>query len=174
VDSKIKEKFQQEYQAGKNAFERGRYRLSVEHLQTAAQLANRFTRAGGETQIWLVTAYQAAGMLPEAIALCKQLCSHPHPEIRQQSKSLLYIIEAPQLNRPPEWMSEIPDLTALPESDSSPISSSTKPKNNSKQTQPHPSQSVDLTQVDTKDNQFIWVALLAALVVLGSLVWFAT
>ncbi|MGK7872759.1 MAG: tetratricopeptide repeat protein [Xenococcaceae cyanobacterium] len=167
VGSENQEKFQIEYQAGKYALERGQYRLSVQHLEKASQLVALPSRLGGEANIWLVTAYQAAGMQAEAIALCKQLCKHPHSEIRKQSKHLLYIIEAPQLKRPREWMTEIPDLGAL--SDSEP--KYRRGSGLAKQSQSSPGDPIDLSQVNTKDNQFIWVALLVILLTFGGLIW---
>ncbi|AFY76253.1 hypothetical protein Ple7327_0824 [Pleurocapsa sp. PCC 7327] len=163
------EQFQTEYQKGKYTFERGQYRLSVQHLEKASQLVALGSRLGGEVQIWLVTAYQAASQLQEAISLCRQLTKHPHPEIRKQSKRLLYIIEAPQLKRPREWMSEIPDLSKASESDARSLSgsgSSTTNKASSSTIEP-----IDLSQVNTKDNHFIWVALVLILLLLGGVIW---
>ena len=161
------EKFQAEYRAGRNALERGQYRTSVQHLEAASKLASPGSRIGGEVQMWLVSAYQAAGQQNQAIALCQKLTVYPHSEIRKQSKQLLYIMEAPQLHRPKEWMVEIPDLSTLEVSDpkdrrgSNPARSKSAP----------PEDAFDLPSGETKDNQFIWVALLALLLALGSLIW---
>lgn len=46
------EKFQQKYQAGKQAMERGQYRLSIENLEAAKDLVAPNSRRGGEAQIW--------------------------------------------------------------------------------------------------------------------------
>ncbi|MGB7518708.1 MAG: tetratricopeptide repeat protein, partial [Spirulinaceae cyanobacterium] len=100
------EKLQAELQAGKKALERGEYRLSIKHLETARELTRFGTRLGGEVGIWLMSAYQAANQLDQAIALGQKLAKHPFQEVAQQSKRLLYIIQAPQLVRPREWMSE--------------------------------------------------------------------
>ncbi|BAU62888.1 hypothetical protein STA3757_02390 [Stanieria sp. NIES-3757] len=162
------EKFRLRYQAGKNALEKGEYNLSVQYLEEAKELVAKSTRLGGETQIWLVMAYQAAGQLKEAIALCQELSTHPHPEIRQQAKRVLYIIQAPQLKRPKEWMSEIPDLTATSNDKSQYVTAKTQRKNNSNQTN-HSDKPVDLSQVNTKDNQFIWVALIIIILTFGGL-----
>ena len=62
------EKFYLEYQSGKAAFERGEYRASIEHLSTARNLVNLSSGLGGEVQMWLVMAYEAAGQKAEAIA----------------------------------------------------------------------------------------------------------
>jgi tetratricopeptide (TPR) repeat protein len=167
VVSDKQELFQSEYQQGKYAFERGQYRLGVQHLEKACQLVAPNSRLGGEAQMWLVTAYQAANQLQEAISLCKQLTQHPNLEIRKQSKRLLYIIEAPKLQRPREWMTEIPDLSKASESNGQYLrGSGTVKKNVSPVIEP-----IDLSQVNTKDNKFIWVALILILLLLGGAIW---
>ncbi len=170
MSSETQKSFNTEYEAGKAAFERGLYRQSVQHLETAIALASPNSRQGGEAQIWLVTAYEAAELRTEAIDLCKSLNRHPDRDTRQQSQHLLYIMEAPQLNRRPEWLTEIPDLTALGDSE-------TKFRGNSaprpaSSPQPAKAEPVDLSQVNTQDNRFIWFALGAIALILGSLVWF--
>lgn len=122
--------------------------------------------------MWLVTAYEAAGQRKEAIALCTQLERHPTLETRKQSRRLRYILEAPKLNRPAEWLTQIPDLASLPDSEATRIGAaapSVKPKPRPRP-QPEP---VDLSQVNTKDNLFIWVALVAIAITLAGLVWFS-
>ncbi|MEC4982623.1 MAG: hypothetical protein SAJ37_11395 [Oscillatoria sp. PMC 1068.18] len=170
--SDTQEQFQQEYQAGKMAFERGNYRQSVQHLETAGKLLNPQSRLGGEVRMWLITAYQAAGEEKEAIALAQKLCTHPHTEIRKQAKHLLYIIKAPQLKRPAEWMTEIPDLGSVSESDPTQQRGSgvNKLKSTSKSTEP---EALDLSQINTQDNKFIWIALFFTLLTLGGLFWFS-
>lgn len=161
----------EQYQAGKAAFERGQYRQSVECLQKASALVDRNSRFGGEVQIWLVTAYEAADRTQEAIALCKQLDSHPSYDIRQQSRRLLYILEAPQLNRRPEWLTQIPDLGAIADNESKTSLGNAAASGKSSSRSVSPPEPVDLSQVNTKDNRFIWVALIGVLLILGSLVW---
>jgi len=160
-----------EYQAGKAAFERGQYRQSVQHLEKASALVARNSRLGGEVQIWLVTAYEAAGQRQEAIALCEQLKRHPDPETSKQGRRLLYILQAPQLQRPAEWLTQIPDLGAVADNDAQTrLSAKTTNSNLSQQQQPVP-QPEDLSQLNTKDNRFIWVALITIGLTLAGLVW---
>jgi hypothetical protein len=168
VTANKQQKFHLLYQAGKQALEKGQYRLSIENLEAARELVALASRKGGELQIWLVTAYQAANKITEAVALCKELATHPDLETRQQAQRLLYIIQAPKLNRPKEWMSEIPDLTNADSSKPQYVTAKKNTKN--KSVNNLPSEEIDLSQVNTQDNQFIWIALL--LVVL-SLVWLA-
>ena len=108
--------FQDLYQAGISAFERGQYRLSIQQLNAALALISLGSRAGGEIQIWLISAHQGLGEGEKASEICKQLITHPIYKIREQAKRLLYIIEAPRLKRPDEWMTKIPDLEKLPDS----------------------------------------------------------
>ncbi|MBF2026735.1 MAG: hypothetical protein IGS48_08215 [Oscillatoriales cyanobacterium C42_A2020_001] len=167
---------QAEFQAGKIAFERGNYRKSVEHLERASALVNPNSVLGGTVQTWLVTAYQATGQQQEAIALCRQLTAHPDWKTRKEGKRILYILEAPKLQTRPEWLTQIPDLENLADRDArdrvggSPMPAKGRATSESSQFK---LESVDLSQVNTEDNRFVWVALLAALVLLGSLMWFA-
>lgn len=176
MSSENLELFETEYKAGKHAFERGQYRKSVQHLETAGENIDLNSRFGGELQIWLVTAYQAAGKLQEATALCRQLTRHPRLQTRQQAKRILVILEAPVLRTRPEWLTQIPDLGALSESDAkerrgSAMVSQVKP--------PPPKQKtlklevVDPTKVNTKDNQFVWVALVLVILTFSGLIWFS-
>ncbi len=161
------EQMQSKYLAGREALERGQYRLSVENLEAARDLVNPASRQGGEIQMWLVTAYQAVGRLSDAIALCRELTRHSSPKIRKQSQKVLYILEAPQLKRPPEWILKVPTVDASADNQTQYLnakSTSTIP--------PKPSLKLeDASQINTQDNRFIWVALLLVLLILGGAVW---
>lgn len=171
VSSESLEIFRTEYQAGKAAFERGQYRESVQHLEKASALVARNSRLGGEVLLWLVTAYEAAGQRTEAIALCEQLKRHPDSETSIQGRRLLYILQAPQLKRPTEWLTQIPDLGEIPDNDTKTrLGSGTTTSNRLPQQRPVP-KPIDLSQVNTRDNQFIWVALIAIGLTLAGLVW---
>lgn len=145
-----------EYQAGQVAFERGQYRQSVQHLEKASALVAQTSALGGEIQIWLVTAYEAAGQSAEAIALCQKLSRHPSLDTRKQSRRLLPILEAPRLVSRPEWLTQIPDLAAVADQNSTPpkLASATTRKPSPAKPQP-----VELNQMNLQDNPFIWVAL---------------
>lgn len=167
---------QAEFSAGKQAFERGDYRKSVNYLEKASALVNLNSKLGGDIQIWLVTAYEAAGQRQEAIALCRDLTRHPDLTTRKEGKRILYILEAPKLQSRPEWLTQIPDLGNLSDNDSKErLGARTAPV---KQTLADDKlklkiEPVDLNQVNTEDNRFVWVALFAALVVLLGLFWLA-
>ncbi|MFM2311161.1 MAG: hypothetical protein RLZZ04_437 [Cyanobacteriota bacterium] len=164
------EKFQQKYQAGQEALEMGQYRLSIENLEAAKDLVSGNSRRGGEAQIWLVTAYQAGNMINEAIALAQELITHPDTQTREQAQRILYIMKAPKLERPKEWMSEIPDLTQADQGASRYVGAKKKstPESTSielKDLEPAPT--------DPQDNQFIWFALGLIVLILGGLAWFS-
>lgn len=161
------EKFQQKYHIGKTALEKGNYRLSITNLEAAQELVAPNSRQGGETGIWLVTAYQAADQIEQAIALCEKLITHPNSQTREQAQHILYIIKAPKLKRPKEWMSEIPDLSNTDTGQARYVTAK----------KPTPAKVDDLPETlespptETPDNQFIWFALLLIALILGSLFW---
>lgn len=156
---------------GQFAFERGRYKRAIAHFQTALKLSNPIGALGGEIQMWLVNAYIAAGNNEEGLALCRKLILHPDLDTKQQSKRLLYILEAPELEIKPEWVTKIPDLTALEDDKGKGYSQQPKrPRRRKPKPEPEP---LDLSQVNTADNQFVWVALIGIALTLGGLFWFS-
>jgi tetratricopeptide (TPR) repeat protein len=154
------EDFEQQFNLGKIALERGQYRQSISHLKNAIDLVSPTSKKGGEAQIWLVAAYQANGMLEEAIALGQDLISHPSFTVKKQATDLLYIMKAPRLERPKEWLTEIPDLSQMSESETKIL-----PKKPSVKPVKKPREEIDLSQVNTEDNQFVWVGLIGILVI---------
>lgn len=164
------EKFQQQYQAGKEALERGQYRLSIEHLESAIDLVAPNSRRGGEARIWLVTAYQAANKIETAIALAQELIVHPDLKTREQAQRILYIMKAPKLERPKEWMSEIPDLAKADPGVSRYVGAKKKTP-----VQPPQTELEDLEPAPTevKDKDFMWFAFILVVLIVGSLFWFS-
>lgn len=158
------------YQAGKIAFENGQYREAVENLEKASALLVPNSRLGGEVQIWLATAYEAAGRNEDALAICEQLKRHPFPETNQQARRLEYIWKAPKLNRPKEWMTEIPDLAAVSGNDSKVKFVANTSKSAGGQKNPEP-EYVDLSQVNTQDNRFIVLSLIVVGLTVSYLAW---
>ncbi len=163
-----------EFLSGQDAFERGNYRQAVGHFESAVELAKATTGLGGEIQTWLVNAYSAVGRQTEAIALCETLTRHPDLETRKQAKNLLYILQAPQLKRPSEWMSAIPDLGAIADkgAQTSGLSrSAVVPRPTSQpNSKPDPTP-LDPSQINSRDNGFLWIALASVALVLGGLLW---
>lgn len=162
------EKFQQKFQAGKAALERGNYRLSIEQLEAAKEEVALNSRKGGEAQIWLLSAYQAANKISEAIALCQELIVHPDTQTREQAQRILYIIKAPKLERPPEWMSEIPDLS---NTDSSTPRYVAAKKATSKSSLDLLEEDLDLPPAEESDDRFMWFALFFSAIIVAGLFW---
>jgi tetratricopeptide (TPR) repeat protein len=163
-----------QYTYGQSAFERGSYREAVEFFEEAVKLAKAATPLGGEIQTWLVNAYSAVGRQQDAIALCQVLARHPDLETRKQGKNLLYILQAPQLKRPTNWMTQIPDLESISAETGQSLGSSiysgaakTAPRPRPKAEEPP----IDPSQINRKDNGFFWVALVGVALVLGGLLW---
>ena len=163
---------EQTFQAAQSAFDRGNYREAAAGFEQTLALVNPNSILGGEVQMWLVTAYQAKGQMSDAIALCKKLTHHPDLKIRKEAKRVLYILEAPKLKSRPEWLTQIPDLTGLSDGETRNrvANGTTKISANPLQSKPI-FEPVDSSQVDTKDNQFVWVALIAVLIILGGVLW---
>lgn len=159
------------YTLGQAAFERGRYREAIGSLEAALELASGNTILGGKIQLWLVNAYAAGGRQEDAIALCRRLTRHPDSETQQQSKRLLYILEAPKLELKPEWVTQIPDLSTLADGQTTLESPYTQRPKRPRRVRPADPEPLDLSQINTADNQFVWVALVGAAVVLGGLLW---
>ena len=157
---------------GQSAFERGRYRQAIAHFQTARSLSNPIGARGGEIQLWLVNAYIAGGEQAEGLALCRKLALHPDLETSRQSKRLLYILEAPELELKPEWVTQIPDLADLND-DQTRRYAQTPQRPRRPKAKPDDPEPLDLSQVNTADNQFVWVALIGILLTLGGLIWFS-
>lgn len=164
------ERFQQKFQAGKQALERGQYRQSIEYLEAAQDLIRPSSRRVGEAKIWLVTAYQAANRIEEAIALAQELTTHPNLQTRDQAQRILYIMQAPRLERPKEWMSEIPDLAETDRGASRYVSAKQKSKS-----KPAELELEDLEPIPTeiKDKDFLWFAFALVTLIVGSLFWFS-
>lgn len=162
------EQFELKYKKGQSAFEQGRYRLSIDNLEQAYQLVSPNTRLGGEVKMWLVNAYQAIGDSEKAIELCQDLLTHPHRETKKKAQQMLYIIRAPKLKRPREWMTEIPDLNELSEQNKKyqPL----QVVNNNQKIEPKRQiELVDLSTVNNQDNNFLVMTLLIAVLTLFGL-----
>ncbi|MGD1866756.1 MAG: hypothetical protein ACFB0D_19565 [Phormidesmis sp.] len=157
--------------SGQALFERGRYKKAIADFKMALSLSNPMGSRGGEIQMWLVNAYIASGNEEEGLALCRKLIVHPDLDTKQQSKRMLYILEAPELEMRPEWVTKIPELNDL--DDDVKIRYAQRPKKKRRRrVEPEP-EPIDLSQVNTADNQFVWIALVGIAITLGGLIWFS-
>ena len=153
---------------GQKALEQGFPLDAIAAFQTALDQGYPQSYLGGEIQIWLATAYEAAGQHQAALDRCRQLRSHPHPNIRKQSADILYIWEAPALQTPPGWIVHIPDLSQVEDNPAPTVGAGLnrkKPRPPKENLEPP----IDPSTINHKDNQFVWVGL--GLVGIGLLVW---
>ncbi len=167
--------FETDYQAGQNALERGEYRQAVVYLQAAVAEVQSNTRLGGEVQICLVTVLEAAGEIAAATTICQKLLRHPTADIRQASKQMLYIMQAPELVRRDDWLTKIPDLSHLEDGDgnSGVNNGSIPPPRSQPKSLEERYPPLDISQVNTQDNGFTSIALiLTAIWAIG--LWLAT
>ncbi len=154
------------YQLGQQAFERGRYADAVQAFEQG--LAEKpGISLDGELKLWLVNALAATNRRQEAVELCGKLALHPDLDVRKQSKRLLYIIQAPKLQAKAEWLTKIPDLADLEDSEEKPWQ--TRPVKPRPLKPPPPP--LPLSEVNTEDNGFVWWALIGCGLVLGGLWW---
>jgi Tetratricopeptide repeat len=168
----IEESLPPDYTNGRAAFESGNYRQAVFLLETAMAELEPRTPLGGEVQLWLVTAYEANGNLEEAIGLCAQLTRHPKLEIRQESKRVLYILQAPALTMKEEWIVKIPDLQDIEENEKS-GGGAAKRRSAPPVKKLPPPPPIDPKDINTKDNGFIATLLILALLGMASLAFAA-
>ncbi len=160
--------FEQSFQQGKEAFDRGLYRQAIAEFEAAMKATTVGSRKGGEAQVWLAMAYQAAGDTDTAKKLCRKLTHHPHPDCRKESQQVLAILQAPKLERPAEWMTPIPDLSNQVNQDR-PRPQMRRPRK--PKPPPSPIQFEDTSRMNTRDNGFVFVAIAFLLLLLGGAVW---
>ena len=102
------------FTAGKAAYARGQYPVSVEFFESALNEEGPFSQLGGEIQMWLALGYQACGREEECIETYRTIeKTHPVPSIRRQAAELRYIMEAPKLELSEDEKVKIPVLTDL-------------------------------------------------------------
>ncbi|MGD1944355.1 MAG: tetratricopeptide repeat protein, partial [Leptolyngbyaceae cyanobacterium] len=96
----------------------------------------------------------------------------PDVDVRKQSKRVLENLQAPHLQRRADWLTPLPDLSALDESDRTSFSmnQANLPKKSRPplSTEPKPE---DLSQMNTGDNGFLFAAIALVVLTLGSLWW---
>ena len=153
------------FEKGKEAFQQGEYRISRDCFTEAAANLPQATREGGELRLWLANAYQANNQIEEAKDLCRELVTHPYAMTAEKARRQLYILEAPKLERPKEWLTEIPSMENLDAAKSLYVEGRPKPEKKELSIEDFE----DLSNIETDDNKFLWLAL--GLGVGGLLVW---
>lgn len=153
------------FEQGKDAFLQGEYRQSRDYFQQTIENVAKQSQEGGEVNLWLVNAYQANNQMEDAISLCRELTAHPSPSTRERAKRQLYILEAPKLQRPKEWLTEIPSMDNFDSAKSLYVEGKIKPKKKELSLEDFE----DLTTIETEDNQFLWIAL--GLGIISLIIW---
>ena len=94
----------------KTALERGDYNQCLNFLEPLSKEYPLGSKEGAEIRMLMITAWMGRGNEQKAIATCKLLSKVTDPDIRQQAKQLISILEAPSLPRPENWSIEIPNI----------------------------------------------------------------
>jgi len=156
------------YALGQLAFERGNYRDAIVAFEKSLPFAGAGTLLGGAIQLWLMNAYSAANRQSDAVAVGQKLAQHPDRDVRKESKRLLEILQAPRLQRRADWLTPIPDLSELDGNETTPNFTRYTPVKKKRTaiaaSEPEPE---DLSQMNTRDNGFLWVALVLIALLLG-------
>jgi len=100
--------------AAEAALDKGDYNLCLKILDPLLFSFQANTSVGGQLRLLEVTAYMGRGDEQKAIEICKALIDNKEASVRQQSKQLLSILEAPYLPKPSNWSVEIPRIEMEP------------------------------------------------------------
>jgi len=93
---------------GRELFSRGRYAESVTHLRKAVSFLGAGSRVGGQIELWMAQALDAAGDKNQAKKVFAKLTMHPDNDVRRVAEELLFIINAPTLALPDDAFIKIP------------------------------------------------------------------
>ena len=106
--------------AAEASLERGDYGQCLELLVPMAEAHPLPDREGARVRLLMVTAWMGQGRDEEAVATCRLLSRLGEPELRQQARQLLTILEAPSLERPERWSMRLPSLAIQASGDAAP------------------------------------------------------
>ena len=92
------------------ALERGDYGQSLQQLEALAEQHSLMSPDGPRLRLLMVTALMGQGQDDRALSTCRLLMNCSDPNLRQQVRQLLTILEAPSLERPERWSIRLPKL----------------------------------------------------------------
>ena len=98
--------------AARDALERGDYGLVRSLLEPLAERQGPRTPVGAGVRLLLATALMGQGETQSAAECCRAVQDCLDPALRARARDLLYVLEAPALNRPRDWSLTLPDLGA--------------------------------------------------------------
>ena len=110
--------------AAEAALERGDYGQCLAFLTPLAERHPLPDPEGARVRFLMITAWMGLGDDEKAINTCRVLSRSREPDLRQQAKQLLAILESPSLARPERWSMRLPDLEMSATGSASPVAAS--------------------------------------------------
>lgn len=99
-----------ELEAAEAALQRGDYGQCLSFLEALTNKHHLHSKEESAIRILMITAWMGQGEEEKAISTCRLLTQDKEPEIRQQARQLISILEAPNLPRPESWSIKIPNI----------------------------------------------------------------
>ncbi|HGY5539220.1 MAG TPA: hypothetical protein ACN46Y_02780 [Prochlorococcus sp.] len=96
--------------AAEAAISRGDYGQSLALLEALTKSHPLTDAEGAKIRMLMVTAWMGQGNEQKALTTCRILTRCKDPELRQNAKQLLIVLEAPSLQRPANWSIHLPNL----------------------------------------------------------------
>jgi Zn-dependent protease with chaperone function len=122
-------------QAGVEALKQQRFADAVQALTAFCQQTTSRSKEYYQAQMWLVRAYQENGQPDQAIALCQQLATNEHPQVKAWAESTLPLVMATQAGQASSMatpgasdQSRLEPEPAATEQDSAPVAESLSPE----------------------------------------------
>ncbi len=100
--------------AAEAALDKGNYVFCINIIEPLLLSFPADTKIGAQLRLLKITAHMGRGDEQKAIDICRSLINNKETIIRQQSKQLLSILDAPSLPRPTNWSVEIPNIEIDP------------------------------------------------------------
>ncbi len=94
----------------RRALDRGEYGQVLRLLEPLAERHPPRTATGAGVRLLMATALMGQGRSDRAAACCRPLLGCQDAVLRGRARDLLEVLEAPALNRPPEWNLTLPTL----------------------------------------------------------------
>lgn len=85
------------------ALNKGEYRICINILNSKLELFSPETKEGTNIRFLLITALSGINQNEEAIILCKQLLKSTNKLVKEEARSLIKILNSPNLQTPDNW-----------------------------------------------------------------------
>ncbi len=96
--------------AAEAALQRGDYQQCLALLEPLAKKYPLTIRKGAQIRMLMITAWMGKGDNDQAISTCRLITNCKDPELRQEARQLLSVLEAPNLPRPENWSISLPSI----------------------------------------------------------------